>query len=511
MEEQPEEQITLLNFSFDKFEFEYGFSAGFKFDTEFNRPDAGQLQNEPTTLDEMDLLGRLRDVKRRDSMMIPPTFYEYYDKCRKHFFNEFINLLMGYMANIEKAKILKQESTDGNLLPFFDIKLAGQLNFGNHQPFKDCAADCDIEIKAKLKACGKELQEIAQAGREKAVTAARTKLQACSADFMIFGESEWIKQCKRTSAHNILDQHFTVKGNCQIAATVDYEGDEDEKDEFRVPPPDNDRAQFEIWTMSTWLYNVAINDSKADVDIEIRRRRAQKIASIADMATLRARQTTVDLRADAVRPTDAARMLGDRFKRLDCRVDVVAENLASIKTANNAQATSSNPNKCYNQASSSNEALTQKVQELEIQVEALRTSVSHDHPSHASKNDSRADSAEMQQSAWSIRRENAKRRRAEAATPAVTTSTAPPTPRITMAGTQPPRPPNYGNGNERMSQHQHGHAGVQHQPRGRGQGQRHDTARPPQDERQRPSNVDQQPPRRGRGNGRGRGRDPGWE
>ena len=510
MEEQPEEQITLLNFSFDKFGFEYGFSDGFNFDEEFNRSDAGQLQTEPTTLDELDLLGRLRDVKRRDSIMIPPTLYEYYDKCRKHFFNEFINLLMGYMANIEKAKILKQESTDGRLLNFFDIKLAGPLNFGNHQTFKDCATECDIEIKAKLKAYGKELQEIVHAGREKAVTAARTKLQACDADFMTFGESEWIKQCKRTSAHNILDQHFAVKGSRQIETTEDHDGDEDEPDEFSEPPPANDKAQFEIWTMSTWLYNIAINDSKTDVDVEIRRRRAQKITSIADMTMLRARQATVDLRADTMKPADAARMLGDRFKRLDCRVDAVVDNLASIKTANNAQAATSNPtNKCDDQASSSNEALTQKVQELEKQVQALRTSAPHDHPSVAPKNDSRADSAEMQQPAVSKRRENAKRRRAEAAAPAMTTSTAPTTPRA--AGPPPPRPPNYGNGNERMSQHQHGHASAQHQPRGRGQGQRHDTTRPQQDERQRPSNVDQQHPRRGRGNGRGRGRDPGWE
>jgi hypothetical protein len=48
--------------------------------------------------------------------------------------------------------------------------------------------------------------------------------------------------------------------------------------------------------MSTWLYNTAIHDSKKEVDIEIRKRRAQKIKSAAEAAQIRALQAMVDLR-----------------------------------------------------------------------------------------------------------------------------------------------------------------------------------------------------------------------
>ena len=49
-----------------------------------------------------------------------------------------------------------------------------------------------------------------QAGREKATAAARIKLSACNKDFTTFGEEEWMRQCKITSPHNILDQHFAI-------------------------------------------------------------------------------------------------------------------------------------------------------------------------------------------------------------------------------------------------------------------------------------------------------------
>jgi hypothetical protein len=37
--------------------------------------------------------------------------------------------------------------------------------------FKDCAAEWDLKIKTKLDACGNEIQEIVQVGRNNAVTA----------------------------------------------------------------------------------------------------------------------------------------------------------------------------------------------------------------------------------------------------------------------------------------------------------------------------------------------------
>ena len=163
---QNEEQMTLMNFSFEEHGFEYGCIGEFEFDDNFTTPDAGQMQSEPTTLDEQDLLSRLRDTQKRNSPTIPQTIYAFYDNCKKHFFEEFISLLTGLMSNIETTKRLREHNNDDRLLDFFNIKLDGPLNFGKHQTFIDRAAECDAETKTKLKACGKEIQLLVQGRKQ---------------------------------------------------------------------------------------------------------------------------------------------------------------------------------------------------------------------------------------------------------------------------------------------------------------------------------------------------------
>ena len=92
---EPEIQLTLLNFSFERCGFEYSLSNGLDFDNheEFIRHDDGQNQDQPTIFDEVDLIGRLRDTKQRNSMLIPPILYEFYDNCKQHFSKEFVELL----------------------------------------------------------------------------------------------------------------------------------------------------------------------------------------------------------------------------------------------------------------------------------------------------------------------------------------------------------------------------------------------------------------------------------
>jgi hypothetical protein len=111
------------------------------------------------------------------------------------------------------------------------------------------------------------------AWREKSAAAARIKLQACSEDFKTFGEEEWMRQCKKTSRYNILDQHFAVKSH-KLAEEGASENDDDSSDEFSVPKQ-QDAAPFKLWKASTWLYQVIIHDSKLDIDKDIRSRRAQ--------------------------------------------------------------------------------------------------------------------------------------------------------------------------------------------------------------------------------------------
>jgi hypothetical protein len=67
-------QLTLLNFSFERCGFEYSFLNGVYFNDheELFRHDDGQNQDQPTILDKVVLIGRLRDMKQRNSKLIPP-------------------------------------------------------------------------------------------------------------------------------------------------------------------------------------------------------------------------------------------------------------------------------------------------------------------------------------------------------------------------------------------------------------------------------------------------------
>jgi hypothetical protein len=449
---EPEIQLTLLNFSFERCGFEYSLSNGLDFDNheEFIRHDDGQNQDQPTIFDEVDLIGRLRDTKQRNSMLIPPILYEFYDKCKQHFSKEFVELLAGYISNIEIAKRLKDENSDGRLLSFFDIQLAA-LNFGTkHQTFIDGAKDCDEEIKSTLKECGKELQKIAQTGRERTADAARKKLQACNADFTKFGSDLWQELCLRTSLKNILDQHFAVRSIDTADTSKQDRGDEPK--EFHDAALTDGSTRYVTWPMSTWLYNAAIHDSKKDVDIEIRKRRAQKIKAAAEAGQVGARQAMVDLRADAARPEDAAKILGERFRQIDQEVANLKEGMASISTS---------------------------IDKSDNDHTAARTpafATTDRQMLDASKNDITADSTDRQQQSAAKTRDSTRHR----ASTSATTTREPPFAATTqrnvthVQGTRPTRPPSqdHANDNERMSQQQRTVHQHPSQPQGHGQNQR---------------------------------------
>jgi hypothetical protein len=151
------EQTTLLNFSFEQHGFEFDYIREFEFRDGFRHPDPGQMQQEPAALDEQDLLIRLRDSDKRNIPTISPSIYEFYDNCKKHIYDEFISLLTGLISSIESTKKLKKSNTEDHLLEYFDIQLK-PLNFGKHKVFSDIAAECDAEMKSKLRECGKEIQ-----------------------------------------------------------------------------------------------------------------------------------------------------------------------------------------------------------------------------------------------------------------------------------------------------------------------------------------------------------------
>ena len=96
-------------------------------------------------------------------------------------------------------------------------------------------------------------------------------------------EKERMTQCKKTSLHIILDQHFAVNARDEKADTsVTSDDDESGDDEFRQAtgePP------LRLWTAPDWLYNAAIHDSKNEVDKDNRRSRAQKFEAQAAAAS----------------------------------------------------------------------------------------------------------------------------------------------------------------------------------------------------------------------------------
>jgi hypothetical protein len=70
--------------------------TGFDFDDEFNQHDEGQLQTQPIIFDKADLVRRLREAenlkctKKESNGVIASTLYEFYDKCKNHFHQEFM-------------------------------------------------------------------------------------------------------------------------------------------------------------------------------------------------------------------------------------------------------------------------------------------------------------------------------------------------------------------------------------------------------------------------------------
>ena len=127
----------------------------------------------------------------------------------------------------------------------------------------DSTAKCDAKTKAKLRACGKEIQLLVQTGREKATATARIKLQASSEDFKTFSEEEWMRQCRKSSRHNILEQHFAVK--C-LRFENEVTWDDDGNDDVELSAPRKNDAPFKLWLTSAWLYPEAIHDSNQDIE-----------------------------------------------------------------------------------------------------------------------------------------------------------------------------------------------------------------------------------------------------
>ncbi len=74
---------------------------------------------------------------------------------------------------------------------------------------------------------------------------------------------------------NIPDRHFAVRSINTSDTSKQDKGDE--LKQLHDATLTDGSTRYVTWPMSTWLYNAAIHDSKKEVDIEIRKRRAQRI------------------------------------------------------------------------------------------------------------------------------------------------------------------------------------------------------------------------------------------
>ena len=511
MEEEPTE-INWFNTSLS--DFDYATSAdwnGLDFDEDFNKDDQGQLQDRPITLDEADLLKRLRKESSRDSQVMSPALFEFYDNCKKHFHLEFMTLLKALISNVDTSKKLEENCKAGHLLNFYQLELSSKLKFGQHPICQDAATECNARLKQLIQDFGMKLQIETQVARFLTANELRNKLKACGEDFLEFGKQEWMKQCKKTSRFNILDQHFAVKGKL-IEASESTPDDEEVAIELRkTPRSDPDKARFELFKMSAYLFSMAVNDSRRMVDKDIRNRRAQITAANEKAAREKAVQREVDIRADAVKPTDAVETLSQKFEQLHARIDELQRAQADTVTrATAASRTTTLPSEEVFD-DDADEENTRRLAALEERLRAIESS-GQAAKLQPSKNVRTADSAETQQSTHQPRRR--KKRRAETATSESTNATpAPTTPRMMTSGPQAPRPTtqNVGNGS-RATWSKQRHPRPPGNQENRGNDQSYDDARRPHDRQQRPRSAERQQdqPRfqRGGGNGRGPGRGP---
>ena len=372
-------------------------SIGLKFDSDFDINDKGQLPTDQLTIGEAEFACDLR-AKRINGEFAP--LQNFYDNCKKHFADEFNILLDGCVSNANCIKALTEFEDSDRLMKFFKLELSSEINFGRAQCLQSSAAKFNTQVKADLMTLSKKIQADTLEARKKALSEAVEELSTCSDRFMIFGRDEWVRQCQNAgSSVNVLDQLYAVTR-------------EDDNDTPGAEPADRDELSTEIehdhpsrFKMSTFLYALAIHDSKLLVNEHIRKKRAEEHRAKKQAAAVRDKQAQVDVAAAAAKPTDTFR---HRFENIDKR-------LANIEKAVPAQQQPQQSKPASSAAepepslvdTSLTKTLLEKIVLLEKSVNDLRMSgsatTSCTAPS-ATKNVSGPDSAELTRKALKRRR-----------------------------------------------------------------------------------------------------------
>jgi hypothetical protein len=336
IEEQQDERVqhNWFNISLSDFDFkndDFFNSDGFEFDENFQGQDAGQLQSQPTVLESTELLQNLRTTEERHLYGVHEYIFDFYDQSKKHCTTEFMGLLRAYISNNDIANRLSENCRSEELVKFYRLELSGKINFGNHEICSHAAAEIEEEFKTDLKELGLKFQQKTQVARLQTASKLLERLKSCSGKFYNHGKQSWENMCKNILLHNIFDQQFVVKFTHPKRPDEDTNvGDEhvceesDEGFEFGNEETTSSSVDhFSIFKLSTYVFGMAIHDSRLEVDALILRRRKEITEAKLKAAALKAKQTTVDIRADSMKQVDIAATIGQQLDEVNARIDYV--------------------------------------------------------------------------------------------------------------------------------------------------------------------------------------------
>jgi hypothetical protein len=108
---------------------------------------------------------------------------------------------------------------------------------------------------------------------------------------------------------------------CIIHEPESIPNDADDPIELRAASRSNPNEIQFLVKMSSCLFSRAVNDNRRMIDKDIRTRQTQIMAAKEKEAKKKAIQHEVDMRADAIKPTDAVMTLSQGFAKLEARND----------------------------------------------------------------------------------------------------------------------------------------------------------------------------------------------
>ena len=304
-------------------------SNGLKFNESFKSKDDGQLATGASIIDEAEFVAEIRKDLEERAAYIPSPLYEFYDNCRDFMAKEYMTLLSGYISNVECIKTLKEFHESDRTMKYFKLALSNEPNFGKAQCLRDAANEYDKEVKSILDKTSKDIQLKAMNARQKAVEGIETQLKNCMDQFLDYGAAEWVRQCSSIgSTVNTLDQQYLVRPHQQELNNRD---DDEMPNECELEEMD---VYDKCDPMSTFLFALAVHDSKPMVNAEIQKRRTTAEQARRQAEALKKRQSAVNITASAAKPAEALDVFKNRFDDLDklkARVCTVEKAMPKLK------------------------------------------------------------------------------------------------------------------------------------------------------------------------------------